>query len=98
MPVSRKDAHKLSGEALRMGATVMGGQLRLEDGAYIINKSNLSELLEQLEGQNVLLVIGEVKNVLPDKQSRTCLTCGREYQGKECPRCANARYRLRGER
>ncbi len=95
MSISRKDSQTLSGTAARMGATVLGGTLSKQGERYIINKTDVTELLEKLVGQNVLLIIGDVsENSRPEV--KVCLTCGREYTEDECPHCANARSRLRG--
>jgi len=96
MTIARKAARKLSAEASKSGATVIGGQLIKEGDRYIINKIDVTALLESLLSQNVLLFVGAVANEA-EEQTKTCLTCGDEYTGHECPRCANVRSRLRGQ-
>lgn len=95
MSISRSDAHSLSGTASRIGATLLGGQLVKEGGQFVVNKINLTELLESLVDEDVLVVIGQVKDNVTE-ESKTCLTCGRDYTGSECPHCARVRSRLRG--
>lgn len=94
MTISRKDSQTLSGTAARMGATVLGGTLTVEDGRYIINKTDVTALLESLVGEHVLLLMEKV-DLNQKEEVKTCLTCGREYTDSECPYCANARARLR---
>ncbi|HEY84280.1 MAG TPA: hypothetical protein G4N96_04090 [Chloroflexi bacterium] len=95
MTISRSDARSLSSTATRVGATVLGGRLTLEDEYFVINKTDVTELLENLVGRNVILVVTSVDD--PQKErTRTCLTCGREYTGSECSHCARVRSRLRG--
>ena len=96
MSVSQKDAHRVLADAAKTGAKVLGGQLSMRDGSFIINQTDVNELLESLIGQNVFLVVGSVEVDAPENELRTCLTCGRDYVGQECPRCANVRSRLRG--
>ena len=96
MSIARDTARKLSTEGLKSGATVLGGQLIKESGRYIINKTDITALLESLLDQNVLLVIGAVQHE-PKQVIKTCLTCGNDYTGFECPRCARVRSRLRGK-
>ena len=96
MPIDRDTARKFSAEGAKSGATVLGGQLIKENGHYIINKINITTVLEELLDQNVLLVIGVVENETKEL-IKTCLTCGDDYTGLECPRCARIRSRLRGE-
>jgi len=94
MTISRQGAHKLATEANKSGATVLGGLLSKEDGRYLINKTDLTVLLESLVDQNVLFFVGAVSEEQREL-SRTCLTCGNEYTGDQCPRCARVRDRLR---
>ncbi len=96
MPIDRDTARKFSAEGAKSGATILGGQLIKENGQYIINKTNIMALLEDLLDQNVLLVIGLVENETKEL-IKTCLTCGDDYTGPECPRCARIRSRLRGK-
>lgn len=98
MSISRKDAHHLSSEASRAGAKVIGGYLEEKDGKLLVNQSDLQDLLSDLVGQNVLIIVSDVKMTDPDEEQKTCLTCGQDYVGRECPRCAKVWSRLRGGR
>jgi len=77
-----------------MGASVVGGKLTQTGGQFFINKINVTEQLEALVGEDVLLVLGDVKEE-KTVEVRVCLTCGREYTESECPHCARVRSRLR---
>ena len=95
MAIARNVARKLSADAAKSGANVLGGMLTKEGDRYLINKTDITSLLETLVDQNVLLLISPVEEENTELV-RTCLTCGNEYTGPECPRCANVRSRLRG--
>jgi hypothetical protein len=95
MTIDHKAARKLSVEANKAGAAVLGGQLVREGNRYMINKTDVTALLETLLGQNVLLFVDEVEQ-FSGNETRTCISCGDEYSGAECPRCARVRERLRG--
>ncbi len=95
MTISRSDARALSASAARLGATVLGGRLVIEEGHFTINQTDVTQLLERLAGQNVVLVVGRVDDA-QEEEVKTCLTCGRDYTGAECPHCARVRSRLRG--
>ena len=95
MAISRKAARKLATEANKAGASILGGQLVKDGERYLINKIDVIALLDGLAGQNVLLFLGPVEDE-EGEVTKTCLTCGEEYTGPECPRCARVRERLRG--
>ena len=95
MTIDRKAARKLSAEANKAGATVLGGQLVRDGERYLINKTDVTALLETLLEQNVLLFVDAVEQ-FSGSETRTCRTCGDQYSGAECPRCARVRERLRG--
>ena len=97
MTISRNDARSLSSTAARVGASILGGRLTLEEDNFIINKTDVTKLLENLTGQNVILVVASVAD-MQKEQTKTCLTCGRKYTGLECSHCARVRSRLRGNR
>lgn len=95
MTITRNMARTLSANAAKSGATVLGGQLIKEGERHIINKTDVTALLETLLEQNVLLIVGVI-TAETEELTRTCLTCGDDYTGSECPRCARVRNRLRG--
>lgn len=95
MKILQSNARKLASEASKTGAMSVGGKLIKEDGRYWINQIDITDFLEELLEQNVLLVVGVI-DLETEERAKTCLTCGREYTGAECPRCARVRSRLRG--
>ncbi len=51
--------------------------------------------LEGLSAQEIVLILASMDDERP-VDSRVCGTCGTEYIGLHCPRCHEARMRLRG--
>ena len=96
MTIARRDSHRLSAEGAKAGAKVLGGRLTKEGDRYIINKVDVTALLEEMIDENVIVVLGAV-NLEEKERVRTCITCGEEYTGSECTRCARIRNRLRGD-
>ncbi|MEM7032924.1 MAG: hypothetical protein AAF629_25465 [Chloroflexota bacterium] len=96
MTISRDDARKLAAEGSKLGITVIGGNLYKEGDHYSVNKIDITALLEELVGQNIVLVVSGVEDDA-ETEVKTCMTCGNEYTQDACPRCANVRSRLRGE-
>lgn len=96
MTISRKDSQTLSGTAARTGATVLGGTLTKEGDHYFINKTDVTALLETLVGEQVVFIAADVCEKRVAQETKTCLTCGRDYTESACPHCANVRARLRG--
>ena len=95
MSISRNQARDLSALGSRIGATVLGGELiRLED-RFFINKTDVTGLLANLVGQNVVIIANAVSPAT-ETETKTCLTCGRDYTEAECPHCVRVRSRLRG--
>ena len=95
MPISRQEARDLMSRAYEMGASVLSGTLqRGEDGAWTVDDKPIEEWLAEMEDHEVTIVaatVGESKGT-----TRRCQVCGTEYTGYECPRCRQARQRLRG--
>ena len=98
MAIDRRDARNLSADGSKVGAVVLGGRLVKEGDRYVINKTDVTTLLDELLEQNIVLVFGAVAEQDQRTIVHTCLTCGREYTGSECAHCANVRSRLRGGR
>ncbi len=95
MTIARSTARKLSVDAAKSGAAAVRGRLLKDGNRYILNQTDVTALLEELVDQNILLLIGVIDDEM-EEHVRTCLTCGREYTGSECPHCARVRSRLRG--
>ena len=96
MALSKAAALRLAANAMGMGAMALRGPLSLdEDGEFISGDRNLSEWLGRYAGQEVVVMMAPV-DTSPHDQIRTCGVCGRDYEGDECPHCAEVRARLRG--
>lgn len=97
MPAVRKAAlRELAAAAYELDAKVVEGELhRGPQGEWAIGETALSEWLEAFAGQRVYLILASLEDERP-LPSKVCRTCGTEYVGTECPRCREARIRLRG--
>jgi hypothetical protein len=83
MPAHRKaNVRQLTSAAYELDSGVIEGQLHrsAEDGRWMLDDVKLIASLED-------------ERPIPQK---VCRTCGTEYTGIECPRCREARIRLRG--
>lgn len=97
MPMRISDARNLATRAHELGATTLRGQLeRLESGAWAVDGRPVEEALSGLEGQQIYLIVLAPEAGAGLAARRTCRTCGRDYEGSECPHCREARLRLRG--
>ncbi len=97
MTIPKSSVQELTNRAHEMGADVLRGPLQRldEEGGWAIGNIHLMDWLARYEGRDLILiaaVIGEEQELL----TKTCGTCGREYSGRECPYCREARERLRG--
>ncbi len=96
MAISKGSALRLAGNAMEMGAVALRGLLSQEsDGQYTVGDRNLSEWLNRYTDQQVVVIMAPVDTTEHD-QVRQCGVCGRDYEGTECPHCAQVRARLRG--
>ena len=94
MPINKSDARRLAKEGLEVGAKVLRGVLTDgPDGPTINDKRVLDWLAEHTESE-IVLIAAPIDRGL-SKGIKTCYTCGRDYEGNTCPRCARARARLR---
>jgi hypothetical protein len=96
MALSKASALRLASNAMDMGAVALRGSLSLDaNGEFAISDRNLSEWLSRYTGQEVIVILAPVDtNSLEER--RQCGVCGRDYEGSECPHCAEVRARLRG--
>jgi hypothetical protein len=94
MSISSITARQLANRAYDVGASVLRGPLVADEGRLAIGEKDLQEWLEEHVGHEVVLVVASIGEV--EGQRRTCHTCGREYEGLECPYCRESRLRLRG--
>ncbi len=96
MGLSKASALRLASDAMRDGATALRGRLvREEDGRFKVDGRDLSALLDELSGLEAVIIVAPLDEAHAS-EVRQCGTCGREYEGPECPHCASARRRLRG--
>jgi hypothetical protein len=91
-------ARDLATRAHEMGASVLRGELTHhgQDG-WAVNGQPVAEWLAEYQGQQVYLIaIATTAKAVGADDRRTCRTCGRDYEGSECPYCRETRLRLRG--
>jgi hypothetical protein len=82
-------AHELGGEALR------GTLIQNEAGHWTIGYVEIESWLSRYAGQELVLAAAAIEAEAPATYTRTCRTCGREYEGQACPHCEAIRSRLR---
>lgn len=98
MPSHRKASiRELASAAYELDSGVIEGRLYHsgEDGHWMVDNVQVSEWLAGYDGQEVILIIASLDDDRP-LPSKVCRTCGTDYVGFECPRCREARIRLRG--
>lgn len=92
----RAALRRLAASAYEMNLDVMSGSLRQdENGRWRIGDHDLTQWLQQHQGEDIVFVLGATEDERP-VQPRTCRTCGRDYTDVECPHCRANRLRLRG--
>ena len=98
MPAHRKAAiRELAADAHELSAGVLQGRLRRDPdtGTWMVGETRLDELLARHQGEEIVLIVASLDDERP-MPPRICRTCGMEYRGSHCPRCREARIRLRG--
>jgi len=96
MSVRKASVLELATYAYELEASVLRGVLdRKPDGAWAIDGIPIDEWLASYRGQTMVLIAASLEDERP-MQAKVCRTCGREYQGMECPHCRSVRRRLRG--
>lgn len=94
--IRRATILKLAAAAYELDLDVVNGAVsRSEDGRWLVDKRDMASLLAKHEGKELVLILGSLEDKRP-VQTRTCLTCGRDYVDVECPYCRESRIRLRG--
>ena len=94
--IRRATILKMAAEAYEMNLDVANGLVsRDEDGRWHIGGRDLDAWLAAHEGEELVLVLGSLEDERP-VETRTCRTCGRDYEDLECPHCRASRIRLRG--
>lgn len=89
---------ELASAAYELDSGVVEGQLRRsgQNGRWMLDDTDLNEWLDKYEGQEIVLIVASLEEGERPIQPKICRTCGTEYVGIECPRCREARSRLRG--
>ncbi|HET91324.1 MAG TPA: hypothetical protein ENN99_11395 [Chloroflexi bacterium] len=98
MPAHRKASiRELASVAYELDLGIAEGRVRrgAADGSWIVGDLELGAWLAKYEGQEVVLIVASLEDDRPIPV-KTCRTCGTEYRGGACPRCREARIRLRG--
>ena len=102
--LTQPNAHELTQIARELGAQALDGPLHYpgpETGDWEIGDQVLSEVLYQLRGRRVVLIVAAVEG---GEQVHLCGVCGFELgrPGAACPRCAlvdeEAGVELEGQR
>ena len=96
MAISKSDARRLAMNSIEMGAHVLRGVLTVGPDGVKVDGANIAEWLAEYADSELILIAAPVGPIAIESQVKTCYTCGREYTGETCPRCAEARARLRG--
>jgi hypothetical protein len=95
--VPRASALKLASTARDLGAEALRGTLaQNEAGRWTIGHIEIESWLSRHDGQELVLAVAVIDQETPMVYTRTCRTCGQEYEGRTCPHCEAVRRRLRG--
>jgi hypothetical protein len=98
MPSFRKASiRELASAAYELDSGVVEGRLRrsVADDRWTVGGVALNEWLAKYDGQEIIVIVTSLDDDRP-LSSKVCRTCGTEYVGIYCPRCREARIRLRG--
>ena len=95
--IPRANALKLAEKARDMGAEALRGLLEQNDaGRWTVGHIGVEGWLSRYEGQEVIVIAVPIDQQTPMTYTRTCRTCGNDYEGRTCPHCEQVRRRLRG--
>jgi hypothetical protein len=98
MPAHRKASiRELSTAAYELDSGVVEGYLHRDpgNGAWMVGEKRLDTWLDRYDNQEIVLIVASLDDDRP-MPLKVCRTCGTEYRGFDCPRCRQARIRLRG--
>lgn len=98
MPSYRKASiRELASAAYELDSGIVEGRLRcsVTDDRLMVGSVELDKWLAKYDGQEIILIVASLDDDRP-VSSKVCRTCGTEYAGIYCPRCREARIRLRG--
>jgi hypothetical protein len=95
--IPRADALQLASFAHDLGAEALRGTLtKNEAGRWTVGYIEVESWLSRHDGLEVVLAVAAIDTETPMAYTRTCRTCGNDYEGRICPRCEAIRRRLRG--
>ncbi len=95
-PIPKTDALKLASTARDLGAEALRGLLEQnEAGRWTVGHIEIESWLSRYAGRELVLAVAPIEQDRPTSYSRTCRTCGNEYEGPTCPHCEAIRNRLR---
>lgn len=98
MPTVKANALKLASTAQDLGGEALRGTLQQnEAGHWMIGFVDIESWLSRHAGYELVLAVAaiEPESGVTANYTRTCRTCGREYEGAACPHCEAIRRRLR---
>lgn len=98
MPAHRKASiRELAANAYELDSGVIEGLLHrnASNGGWTVKSTELNDWLARYDGQEIVLIVASLEDDRP-LPLKTCRTCATEYRGAGCPRCREARIRLRG--
>lgn len=98
MPALRRASiRELTTAAFELGSGIVQGHLHraVGGGSWTVDGRAVNDWLDTYEGQEIVLIVASLDDDRP-LETKTCGTCGTEYVGARCPRCHEARMRLRG--
>lgn len=95
--IPRASALKLASTARDAGAEALRGLLEQdESGRWTVGHIGVEGWLSRYAGQEMILIAVPIDEETPMAYTRTCRTCGNDYEGQTCPHCEQVRRRLRG--
>jgi rubrerythrin len=95
-PIPRASALKLASTAHELGADALRGTLEQnEAGHWTIGQVEIDAWFARYAGQELVCALAAIDQETPTAYTRTCRTCGREFEGRTCPHCEEVRLRLR---
>jgi len=95
--IPRESALRLVNSGRDMGAEALRGTLEQNaDGRWTVGHIEVESWLSRHEGQEMVVIMAAIDPTVPMAYTRTCRTCGNEYEGRTCPHCEAVRRRLRG--
>lgn len=96
-PIPRASALKLASSGRDLGAEVLRGILEKNTaGRWTVGHIEVESWLSRYEGYELVLAVAPIDQETPIAYTRTCRTCGNDYEGRTCPHCEAVRRRLRG--